>query len=307
VRFFYLKLYLKMTSSVIFGWSKYYPLEVSIMDHLSLRPSLFRGHVSGMRLYNVSLLLQLKAAQLEWNHNWQILNEKKMTMEPSSEQPVAHPSRHQRLLKKHVVDLEKASKSLHRDNERLKTRFLKVEEELELLQKYVQNKEAGDQEYDRINGNDIQDYIRMEKVKEVGRSDFARQQQSNTESIANLTKQMSNFDKLHMSMLELLENVESIENKVDVSFPEFRKEISKLEIQIADAVSQISLLREDQTNTRKSVKAIGVSVSNLQDKTDTDRGRLKKTEEQVDSLTKSASMQTSKLHDHILKVGIEFF
>jgi chromosome segregation ATPase len=296
-----------MTSSVIFGWSKYYPSEVSIMDHLSLRPSLFRGHVSGMRLYNVSLLLQLKAAQLEWNHNWQILNEKKMTMEPSSEQPVAHPSRHQRLLKKHVVDLEKASKSLHRDNERLKTRFLKVEEELELLQKYVQNKEAGDQEYDRINGNDIQDYIRMEKVKEVGRSDFARQQQSNTESIANLTKQMSNFDKLHMSMLELLENVESIENKVDVSFPEFRKEISKLEIQIADAVSQISLLREDQTNTRKSVKAIGVSVSNLQDKTDTDRGRLKKTEEQVDSLTKSASMQTSKLHDHILKVGIEFF
>ncbi|XP_068903607.1 protein scabrous [Tenebrio molitor] len=272
-------------------------------DLLSIREELasLKDHSRAAAVMCGKTKNQLKAAQLEWNHNWQILNEKKMTMEPSSEQPVAHPSRHQRLLKKHVVDLEKASKSLHRDNERLKTRFLKVEEELELLQKYVQNKEAGDQEYDRINGNDIQDYIRMEKVKEVGRSDFARQQQSNTESIANLTKQMSNFDKLHMSMLELLENVESIENKVDVSFPEFRKEISKLEIQIADAVSQISLLREDQTNTRKSVKAIGVSVSNLQDKTDTDRGRLKKTEEQVDSLTKSASMQTSKLHDHILK------
>ncbi|RZC36719.1 hypothetical protein BDFB_012275, partial [Asbolus verrucosus] len=248
------------------------------------------------------VLLQLKAAQLEWNHNWQILNEKKMTMEPSSEQPVAHPSRHQRLLKKHIVDLEKTSKALHRENERIKTRFLKVEEELALLQKYIQNKEiSNDEVYDRINGNEIQDYIRMEKVKEIGRYDFTRQQQVNTESIANLTRQMSNFDKLHMSMLELLENVESIENKVDVSFPEFRKEISKLEIQIADAVSQISLLREDQTNTRKSVKAIGVSVSNLQDKTDTDRGRWKKIEEQVDSLTKSSSMQTSKLHDHILK------
>ena len=259
--------------------------------------------------HDVCLLLQLKAAQLEWNHNWQILSEKKMTIESPSEQPLAHPSRHQRLLKKHVVDLEKASKALHRENERIKTRFLKVEEELELLQKYVQNKEiaGSDQVYDRINGNEIQDYIRMEKVKEMGRDDFARQQQSNTESIANLTKQMSNFDKLHMSMLELLENVESIENKVDVSFPEFRKEISKLEIQIADAVSQISLLREDQTNTRKSVKAIGVSVSNLQDKTDTDRGRLKKVEEQVGGLTKSANVQTSKLHDHILKVGISIY
>lgn len=251
------------------------------------------------------LLLQLKAAQLEWAHNWQILNEKKLTMDSSSEQPIAHPSRHQRLLKKHIGDLEKTSKALHRENERFKTRFLKVEEELELLQKYVQNKEMENEEiYDRINGNEIQDYIRMEKVKETSRTDFLHQQLVNTESIANLTKQMANFDKLHMSMLELLENVESIENKVDVNFPEFRKEISKLEIQISDAVSQISLLREDQTNTRKSVKAIGFSVSNLQDKTDTDRGRVKKVEDQVDKLTKSANTQTSKLHDHILKVGI---
>lgn len=258
------------------------------------------------------LLLQLKAAQLEWNHNWQILNEKKSTIEISSSvegggespPPMTHLSRHQRLLKKHIADLEKTSKALHRENEHFKTRFLKVEEELELLQKYVQNKEMENEEvYDRINGNEIQDYIRMEKVKETSRTDFLHQQLVNTESIANLTKQMSNFDKLHMSMLELLENVESIENKVDVTFPEFRKEISKLEIQITDAVSQISLLREDQTNTRKSVKAIGFSVSNLQDKTDTDRGRVKKVEDQVDSLTKSASMQTSKLHDHILKVG----
>lgn len=250
-------------------------------------------------------MLQLKAAQLEWTHNWQILNQKKQTIEdPSSDIPQAHPSRHQRLLKKHVIDLEKSSKILHRENERLKTRFLKVEEELELLQKYVENKET-DQVYDRINGNEIQDYIRREKVKEIGEG-FGRQQRTNTESIANLTKQMSNFDKLHMSMLELLENVESIENKVDVSFPEFRKEISKLEIQIADAVAQISLLREDQTNTRKSVKAIGVSVSNLQDKTDTDRKQVRKIQEQVESLTKSANMQTSKLHDHILKVCIHF-
>lgn len=250
------------------------------------------------------LLLQLKAAQLEWTHNWQILNEKKLTMDPSDEQPITHPSRHQRLLKKHIGDLEKTSKALHRENERFKTRFLKVEEELELLQKYVQNKGMENEEiYDRINGNEIQDYIRMEKVKETSRTDFLHQQLVNTESIANLTKQMANFDKLHMSMLELLENVESIENKVDVNFPEFRKEISKLEIQISDAVSQISLLREDQTNTRKSVKAIGFSVSNLQDKTDTDRGRVKKVEDQVDTLTKSANMQTSKLHDHILKVG----
>lgn len=135
-------------------------------------------------------------------------------------------------------------------------------------------------------------------------TNLGRQQRLNTIAIANLSRQLTNTDKLHMSMLELLENVEGIENKIDKNFPEFRKEISKLELEAAEAASSLSMLKEEQTNTRESVKAIGVSVSNLQEKVDKCRGDVKGINETVVLLKKSASLQTSKLHDHILKVNI---
>lgn len=133
---------------------------------------------------------------------------------------------------------------------------------------------------------------------------LGRQQHYNTIAIANLSRQLTNTDKLHMSMLELLENVESIENKIDKNFPEFRKEISKLEVEAAEAASAVSMLREEQTNTRESVKAIGVSVYNLQERVEKCGGDLKGINETVANLKWSASVQTSKLHDHILKVNI---
>lgn len=219
------------------------------------------------------------------------------------------------------MDLETTSKSLTKENRQLKTQILRVEEELALLQKFVQHHNQNvvnkDEVYDRINGNEIQDYIKMEKIKEVKSMittinddddkeriyNLTVQQHLNMDTIDNLTRQMSNFDKLHMSMLELLENVESLEYKVDTNFPEFRKEISKLEIQCAESTSRISLLNEDQTNTRNSVKAIGVSVSTMQDKTDIDRVNVERITKQLENLMTSSNIQTSKLHDHILKVS----
>lgn len=230
---------------------------------------------------------------------------KKMIMETVSDQPnVPHQSRHPRLLKKHIMHLENTSQLLQQDNKRLKLRLLKVEEELGLIKKYLQSKEHSTTQKasdGQINSNEIQDDISLEGEK-MGNGGLRLQQPNNIQPISHTTKQISNFDKLHLSMLELLEDVESIENKVDVSIPEFRKEISKLEIQGFDTVSKMSLLMEDQTNTRESVKAIGVSVSNLKDKTDVDRIQLSKLADTVNTLMKSASVQASKLHDHILKV-----
>lgn len=47
-------------------------------------------------------------------------------------------------------------------------------------------------------------------------------------------------------MLELLESVESLESKVDNTVPEFRKEISRLEFNMAQLTSTVSIAREDQ-------------------------------------------------------------
>lgn len=260
----------------------------------------------------------MKAAQLEWNYNWSQLNEQKISL-PLTFDERGHTSRHQRVLKKHVVDLEKRAQTMKKVNDELTSRVLKLEEEIRILQN-ANTREHISEKPERILGNEISKYIQSHQLNEVNEnnnipladdnrsfeervSKLELEQKTNDDSIFNLSKQFSNFDKLHMSILELLENVENIENKVDKGFPEFRKEISKLEVQMSEAISEVALLKEDQTNTRQSVKAISVSVSNLKDKEDMDRLQLEEVCDKIEHLHKSSSIQTSKLHDHILKVG----
>ncbi|XP_023029882.1 scabrous [Leptinotarsa decemlineata] len=239
---------------------------------------------------------QFKATQLEWNQNWRILNERSPSLE---NEIIAHPSRHQRVLKQHIIRLEKSSKTLHKENYFLKSKLLKMEDEIRNIQKKLKYNDNVELSVAKKEENLATTEIQKNLVERV--TNLTKYQNENIESIASLKGQMSNFDKLHISMLELLENVETIENKVDKSFPEFRKEISKLEIQQSEAMSAVSLLREDQKNVIDSMKAIGFTVSSMQDKTNEDREHLKKMKDLVENLVKSSSVQTSKLHDHILK------
>lgn len=189
-----------------------------------------------------------------------------------------------------------------------------MEEKIKELQSELETKQNSNKIYDRINGNEIENYIHQEKIREMKLSsdkeifekllNLTDQQKINTVSIRNLTKQSSNFDKLHLSILELLENVETIENKVEKTVPEFRNEISKLEVQVSESLSAVSLLKEDQKNIIDSLKAIGFSVSNMQDKTNEDRNRLDKLDTTIENLLRSSNIQTYKLHDHIMKVKL---
>lgn len=54
-----------------------------------------------------------------------------------------------------------------------------------------------------------------------------------TDQMKNTTQKLSDFDKVHASILELREDLESVENKADKTIPEFRKEISKLDVNFA--------------------------------------------------------------------------
>lgn len=264
------------------------------------------------------ILLQLKVAQLEWNYNWKILNEKLSDANSSQEENIGHSSRHQRLLRKRIFDLEKVTKHLHRTNQEIQSRLSKLGVEMQSLQERPQY-EMDSIIQDSIPGKNLHKYVELHKLNEITANGddqnieylnmeekiqyLSKQQQINTDALQNLTKQLSNSDKLHMSMLELLENVESIENKVDRNFPEFRKEISKLENQMSEASSEIALLKEEQANTRESVKAIGVSVSNLQNKSDLQKDKIREINATLENLMRTWNMQTHKLHDHILKVS----
>lgn len=263
-------------------------------------------------------LFQLKVAQLEWNYNWKTLNEKLSGTDlPQEAETTEHSSRHQRLLRKRIFAVEKVTKHLHRGNQELQLKLTKLEEEMRVLQKQSQ-RETDEMNQDSISGKNLQRYVELHELNEIDTNPrgqtlqylnleekieyLAKHQQINSDALQNLTKQLSNSDKLHMSMLELLENVESIENKIDHNFPEYQKEISKLEIQMSEASSEIALLKEEQMNTRESVKAIGFSVSNLQDKTDLHKDKIRDINATLENLKKSSNVQTSKLHDHILKV-----
>lgn len=80
----------------------------------------------------------------------------------------------------------------------------------------------------------------------------------------NLSRQVSDFDKLHTSMLELLEDVEEIETKLDKTMPEIRREISKVEIDSAQLTSDQNILKEEDHNMAKTIQALAVSISTLQ-------------------------------------------
>jgi uncharacterized coiled-coil DUF342 family protein len=65
-----------------------------------------------------------------------------------------------------------------------------------------------------------------------------------------MSRQLVGLDKLHQSMLQLLESVETLENKVDRTVPDLQREISKMEFNMAQLTSSITLLKEDQVGTR---------------------------------------------------------
>lgn len=87
----------------------------------------------------------------------------------------------------------------------------------------------------------------------------------------NLSRQVSDFDKLHTSLLELLEDVEDIETKIDKTVPEIRREISKVEIDSAQLSSDQNILKEEDHNMAKTIQALAVSISTLQNERSTHR------------------------------------
>lgn len=105
----------------------------------------------------------------------------------------------------------------------------------------------------------------------------------------NLSRQVSDFDKLHTSMLELLEDVGEIETKLDKTMPEIRREISKVEIDSAQLTSDQNILKEEDHNMAKTIQALAVSISTLQNQRSLHRN--------VDSEVNSLKMEVEILKE----------
>ncbi|XP_053662908.1 protein scabrous [Anopheles marshallii] len=108
----------------------------------------------------------------------------------------------------------------------------------------------------------------------------------------NVSRQIAGLDKLHGSMLELLEDVEAIQGKFEKTVPDMRREIAKVEFGVAQAASEQGLVREEVHNAAKSIQAMAVSVSALQEERDTVKRLQGEVHELKDELARirSASM-----------------
>lgn len=61
-----------------------------------------------------------------------------------------------------------------------------------------------------------------------------------------MSRQVAELGKMHLSILQLLESVENLENKVDKNVPQLQREISKMEFNLGQATVSLSLVKEEQ-------------------------------------------------------------
>lgn len=122
----------------------------------------------------------------------------------------------------------------------------------------------------------------------------------------NLSRQVSSLNKLHSSLLELLEDVEGIQNKFDKTIPDVKREISKIEFTSAQLVSEQNVLREEGRNAVKSIQAISVSVSALQDDRDVMRG-VQKQVQKIQQDFKKIETQACKIDKVRYQIYFFFF
>jgi len=64
----------------------------------------------------------------------------------------------------------------------------------------------------------------------------------------NVSKHVAELDRLRLSLLQLLESVETLETKVDTELPSLQREISKMEFGVAENSATVSMLKEHQVS-----------------------------------------------------------
>ncbi|XP_072931133.1 protein scabrous [Epargyreus clarus] len=189
----------------------------------------------------------------------------------------AHKIRHNKMVHTQISRLARTQNQLDEYQQSLQTQILDVQRRLDRFEEPNWNLLSAKVEFLELETKNLRDELQ------------------------NTSQKVSDFDKVHASMLELREDLESVENKADKTVPEFRKEISKLDISFAKLNAQSSYLKENQENLRQSVKAIAVSVSNAIDRAEMDRLAVKKINDTVADLEARSKQHYYRLNDHILK------
>lgn len=148
--------------------------------------------------------------------------------------------RHNKERLKQILEMNEDLKALQLSQDHMEHRMLTLEEQLPVLGSAMESKLRGEFE------------SRFAKIEAAV--------ESLNENVSAINSQMNGQEKLHTSMLELLESVENIETKVDTTTPDLKREISKLEFNLAQITSTTSLLKEDQVGSKYTRNSFTIAV-----------------------------------------------
>jgi len=165
--------------------------------------------------------------------------------------------------------------------------------ELELSQRAIKN------DISEMQNQKLGERVRILEVDEKKLAD----------SSFNLSRQISNLDKLHSSLLELLEDINDIQTRFDKTIPEIRREITKVEIDSAQMSSDQSILREEESNMSKTVQALAVSINALQNERSKRHNldsEVNKLDMEVEKLKFDAASHAKQVRDFIVFAFIAY-
>ncbi|CAK1554157.1 unnamed protein product [Leptosia nina] len=241
--------------------------EVSMVRHENQQ---MRGMIAQLRGHVGKLSKELKTKQMEEMQAFETNN-----VEVQSKS--GHRLRHSKMIHTQISRLARSQDQLDAYQQTLQNQLLDVQRRLDRIEEPNWKLITAKLEYFEVEAKALKDQVN------------------------NVSQKVSDFDKVHASLLELREDVESLENKVDKTIPEFRKEISKLDISFAQLTAATSYLKENQENLKQTVKAIAVSVSNTIDRSEIQRLDMNKLNESILDLKATAKQHFYRLNDHILK------
>lgn len=123
--------------------------------------------------------------------------------------PLPHKNRHKKFIYNKMSRLANSQKQIQAYQQTLQTQILGVETRLDKME---------DQHWDLLSTKLDFAELEMKTLKD---------------KLQNTTQKVSDFDKMHASILELREDIEAMEIRADKIIPDFRVEISKLDVNYA--------------------------------------------------------------------------
>ncbi|XP_011299278.1 protein scabrous [Fopius arisanus] len=114
--------------------------------------------------------------------------------------------------------------------------------------------------------------VSLKSLKE----DFLRQLLNVTQRLVTMEKHLVDSD------LATLQSLETLEDKITSNQSELKREVARIDVNAARKNAEISLTREDIGNLRRTVQALSVSASKLQEKSDVQQESISELVKKID-------------------------